>query len=1027
MGADTILDLFVTNLIVPIVGLLVQIIVALLDVVMKVLFWVINLQSDIIHSEAVNIGWPIVRDVFNMVFILALLFIAFTTVLRVSNTQWNKFLAKLVIMAILINFSRTICGLIIDFGNVIMYTFAKSLGDIQGSGFLSLMNVDRLMNYASASGGGRTALDGLFVAIVSVAIAAVALVVVTVITIVLVWRMVFLWILVIISPLAYALRALPSSKAEGYASRWWSEFTSAVAVGPFLIFFLWLSISSLQSFKLQQEAKLNSEGNPGLDTAEVIKLDSFGPFLVSVLMLIAGLQLAGELGGMAGGFAGKMSQKGLGQLKQAYQATGGKVVQRTKGAVVGAGKAAAGGIALATSAAVGAGLKRGGRLVSDRTQLGKAETAVQKAQKDLRKAQRGGNVREIAEAETALSEKQLTRTTAFKESKAGARAMNLVRTAVGERAEKKREARAEKFQGAMGKLGLGKQTMSAMEALSEKSKAFSAATFITPGAQKAMHTVSTEKAEEKRDAINRSKRTINYQKAVASGDEASMQKHIEEMQKDGMVEENGMLRKEYIPILNNLASRGRDGKTILDGVKSGMKDAEQVKFDRSMTQAFQKVSDNKFDLGHDYNVNDIMEENIHDLGYTDVMAGRGTTLSTEGQFKQAAETQQMLIENGGDTEQLMADPEFQKAVNNGTALNIDDYQAYQQQQIVSQGPAINGISAEDPGEGDDLTVSVNFNDLASAGAIDPKIQVGNATALRTGQVDDKLKQALFSMIDKQTGALEKALDKGDQNSMLAAYEQNTGQAIRKMVENFNKMKRVNEDPKAQRKFLEKNSQELGISPAIDLKSLNINQINSLFNSKQSELSRAIDSDQVAKEYQERGTVNSGALRSKLSEQKSGLEKTKERINNIKTGDRMIMLNKASTNVPTENALAHEQVHIAVDDMGKKDLDSIKSELEKASVKPEDYGCDTGGENERIKEFLTRLFRQEIPTSRLGESNKDLARDLSKRVAVLVEKRYSSAGSSTMNNLTTRAINLNQQKVSAINEAYIRPEDSGETT
>jgi len=60
-----------------------------------------------------------------MSFILILLIIAFATILR-QESYSKKLLPKLLIMAVLINFSRTIFGLLIDFSQVIMLTFVNA-------------------------------------------------------------------------------------------------------------------------------------------------------------------------------------------------------------------------------------------------------------------------------------------------------------------------------------------------------------------------------------------------------------------------------------------------------------------------------------------------------------------------------------------------------------------------------------------------------------------------------------------------------------------------------------------------------------------------------------------------------------------------------------------------------------------------------------------------------------------------------------------------------------------------------------
>jgi hypothetical protein len=49
-------------------------------------------------------GWVITRDIANMFFIVILLVIAFATILQIEQYNYKKWLPKLILMAILINF-----------------------------------------------------------------------------------------------------------------------------------------------------------------------------------------------------------------------------------------------------------------------------------------------------------------------------------------------------------------------------------------------------------------------------------------------------------------------------------------------------------------------------------------------------------------------------------------------------------------------------------------------------------------------------------------------------------------------------------------------------------------------------------------------------------------------------------------------------------------------------------------------------------------------------------------------------------
>ena len=105
-----------------------QIMVLIVSVIISV-----SSYNGFINEPSIVMAWAIVRDFCNMFFILILLVIAFATILRIESYNMKKWLPKLLIMAVLINFSRTIAGLIIDFSQVFMMTFVSAIGTTGGA------------------------------------------------------------------------------------------------------------------------------------------------------------------------------------------------------------------------------------------------------------------------------------------------------------------------------------------------------------------------------------------------------------------------------------------------------------------------------------------------------------------------------------------------------------------------------------------------------------------------------------------------------------------------------------------------------------------------------------------------------------------------------------------------------------------------------------------------------------------------------------------------------------------------------
>ncbi|MEK7463068.1 MAG: hypothetical protein AAB621_01750, partial [Patescibacteria group bacterium] len=85
--------------------------------------WALNLNSAILQNPAVRVGWPIARDITNLGFVLLILIIAFSTILRMGEFTAKKALPKLIIAALLINFSLLFVGMFLDFTGILTNFF----------------------------------------------------------------------------------------------------------------------------------------------------------------------------------------------------------------------------------------------------------------------------------------------------------------------------------------------------------------------------------------------------------------------------------------------------------------------------------------------------------------------------------------------------------------------------------------------------------------------------------------------------------------------------------------------------------------------------------------------------------------------------------------------------------------------------------------------------------------------------------------------------------------------------------------
>lgn len=323
----------VANVVGNIMDLLVRGVANILILVVNLLMDVAS-YSDFINAAAVSRGWVVVRDLCNMFFVIILLIIAFATILGQEEYGAQKMLPKLIMAAVLINFSKLICGLMIDVANVVMLTFVKAFSAIGAGNMLDMLGISSVVKLNTT--GGDISLSSVVGAyIFGLIYVLIATVVVAAMLGMLVMRVVMIWILVVLSPLAFFLQAVPG-KGGSYAAQWWTKWSSNLIVGPVIAFFLWLSFAALQTDN-GNPIKGSSSGDDELTASNGVSVGSeagtvtgMARFVIAIGMLLGGMKIAQGVGGEAASALGKGFSKGKGMLLGAGAAAGGFALARGK-------------------------------------------------------------------------------------------------------------------------------------------------------------------------------------------------------------------------------------------------------------------------------------------------------------------------------------------------------------------------------------------------------------------------------------------------------------------------------------------------------------------------------------------------------------------------------------------------------------------------------------------------------------------------------------------------------------------------
>lgn len=271
-----------------------------------------------IDSPVVKLGWLMVRDVVNMFFVVILLVIAIGTILGIEQYQWNKTLVKLILSAVFVNFSNLICQLFIDAAHIFTLTFASAISASAGGNLINMFHFEKI--YAITTGKNDIGIGGekfdmigrvLVTSIIAMLFALLAMLVMGAYAIMMLLRMTVLWVLIILSPLAFLFIALPQT-ANRYGE-WWKEFSNYVVLGPTIAFFMWLAFATAGTGTLGtdvgltddmlQSGQIDSIGALTLST--VTTWENMANFLVAIVLLFVGLQEVQKLNVAGGSVASK--------------------------------------------------------------------------------------------------------------------------------------------------------------------------------------------------------------------------------------------------------------------------------------------------------------------------------------------------------------------------------------------------------------------------------------------------------------------------------------------------------------------------------------------------------------------------------------------------------------------------------------------------------------------------------------------------------------------------------------------------
>ncbi len=309
------------------IGGVVKILVSLAIILVK---WAIDINYTITNANSESLayfGWGLTLNFANLLFVLAIVAIAFGIMFR---RAWaKKSLPKLIIVALLINFSFFIAKELITIADSITKIFLNT-GTLNLKSFADFFTGDSVWkinwNDPKVSAGSVIAAQSaqLFGPIFAIVFGFIAFLTLLAVAVAFLVRYVSLTILLILLPLALgmSLFSIKVGKMPNAWQEWQDKFLKWLIFGPAAAFFIYLSFGILKY-------------PPATPTGGPIQVfgSEIGNYIAIIGILLGGLMVANKLGVAGSGIAQSGINQAFGQgsklIKRGQRANEASMRQRT--------------------------------------------------------------------------------------------------------------------------------------------------------------------------------------------------------------------------------------------------------------------------------------------------------------------------------------------------------------------------------------------------------------------------------------------------------------------------------------------------------------------------------------------------------------------------------------------------------------------------------------------------------------------------------------------------------------------------
>jgi len=258
-------------------------------------------------GNTIDTLWSVIRDICNLAFIFGFIYVGIRTIIDPDSANTKRFLSRIIIGALLINFSLFFVKIIVDFSNFTALQIYSAM--MQGSstkisevvfnilGVVTLFTVVDPDILANATGGKSLwfYLFGSFFLLITAFVFFAG-------AILFIIRFVSLIFIMIASPVLFAATIFPQT--EKYASDLWKKLMNYAIFAPAYLLLMLISITVLQSLELRT---INSSFTDGLFKMSETGFVVFINFAIAIGFMVGSLIIATRLGTAGGDITIKMA------------------------------------------------------------------------------------------------------------------------------------------------------------------------------------------------------------------------------------------------------------------------------------------------------------------------------------------------------------------------------------------------------------------------------------------------------------------------------------------------------------------------------------------------------------------------------------------------------------------------------------------------------------------------------------------------------------------------------------------------